>query len=203
MKTPMYLVLMLTLATSGTTDAQEIRLSGGYNGSDVGPAKSDGWVGRAGYQFSADLLLGHRLFFRTGTHFLVRNLNYSYVPANGDGVPSEVEQEYRYTERCLYVPAQLGFRFFDPVGDPTVNLYVVGGPSALFTLDTHLSDAELDVRSNSAMVLAGGGLGVTIGFLFVEGGYHAALDRSLHTSLTDPKVNMYYIMGGVRLQLAR
>lgn len=36
------------------SSAQEIRLYGGYNGSNVSKAGTEQWVGRAGYQFGAD-----------------------------------------------------------------------------------------------------------------------------------------------------
>lgn len=198
--------LLLTsavLAAASSATAQEIRLSAGYNGSQVQEAGRDGWLGKGGYQFGADLLLGGQLFLRTGGHLLVRNLDYSYLRSDDNGLPETAPDDFDYTSRSLRVPAQVGFYLLDPEDSPGFNVYAVAGPSLVYALSTELDANELEVRTKDAQVYLGFGAGATLGFLFVEGGYDAALARSVETRLTDPKFNYYYLMGGVRLRLAK
>lgn len=197
------LITTSVIAMAITASAQELRLSAGYNGSQVQEAGRDGWLGKGGYQFGADLLLGHQLFLRTGAHLLVRNLNYSYVRADENGLPETTPDDFNYTSRSLRVPAQVGLYLLDPEDRPGFNVYAVGGPSLVYTLSTELDANELEVQTKDAQVYLGFGAGATLGFLFVEGGYDVALARSVETRLTDPKFNYYYLMGGVRLRLAR
>ena len=202
MKTIALLIVPLLLLPF-TTQAQELRLSGGYNGSNVREVGDAGWTGRGGYQLGADLLLGGQLFLRTGAHLVVRDLNYSYYPAGENGLPSETPSDFRYTDRSLRVPAQVGLYLLDPDEDPGLNVYAVGGPSLLYVLNTELSNDALDVETRDAQLYLGAGLGVTLGFVFLEGGYDFALNEQLSTEPTDARVNLYYLQAGVRLQLAR
>ena len=47
-RVPLLLSLTLSIAVLSTVSAQEIRLGGGYNGSNVNKAGTDRWTGRAG-----------------------------------------------------------------------------------------------------------------------------------------------------------
>jgi hypothetical protein len=191
-------LLALSLSTA-TVSAQEIRLSGGYNASNVSEAGDEQWVGRAGYQFGADLMLGQRWFVKPGVHFLVRELR--YTQAGTDDVPA---QEFRYTNRSLSVPVLLGFNLMDPADDPGVNLYVMGGPTALMSLSADLDNDELDVETRGTQWYLGGAAGLSFGFLFIEGGYNAAMSNVFkgESFETNPKVNQGYAIAGVRLRLA-
>lgn len=203
MRTNNIFLIALTAALPTLSQGQELRLSGGYNGSNVQPANGEGWTGRAGYQFGADLLLGDQMFLRTGLHLLVRNLDYTYAEANGQGIPDAPPEDFDYTSRSLRVPLQVGLHVLDPEKGTALNAYAVAGPSLLYTLNTRLSQDELEVTTTDMQGYLGFGLGATLGFLFIEGGYDVALSRAVETNFTDPKVNMYYLMGGLRLQLAR
>ncbi|MEO8589592.1 MAG: porin family protein [Flavobacteriales bacterium] len=187
------------------SQAQEFRLGGGYNGSNVQEAGPDQWVGRAGYQFGADLLLGGHWFVKPGLHFEVRNLNYSVAGVNEDGTPTGTDVEFRYTERALRVPLLGGLRLMDPADDPAFNIYLFGGPTALFNLSADLDNDALDVATKPAQWFLGFGAGLEISFIFLEAGYDVAMSNVFEGDDfdTNPKVNNLYISGGVRLQLAK
>ncbi|MEZ4740321.1 MAG: porin family protein [Flavobacteriales bacterium] len=189
-------MLLISMASNG----QEIHLSGGYNGSNVQEAGDEQWSGLAGYQFGADVLLGDRWFVKPGIHFLVRNLNYSYADAVG-----ATQQEYEYTSRSLAIPLMLGRNLLDPSSDPSINLYVMGGPTALFGLNTDLDNNALTVETNSTQWYLGFGAGLHLGIFFVEGGYDVAMTNVFNGDEfeTNPKVNYLHAIAGVRLQLAR
>lgn len=193
-------LLSLLLLGSLPCMAQELHLSGGYNGSNVSEAGNEHWVGHAGYQFGADLLLGHHWFLKPGVHLLVRNLNYTY--SNGTDISA---QEYRYTSRSLAVPVLLGLNLMDPADEPAVNVYIQGGPTALMRLDADLDNDQLDVQTNGTQWYLGFGAGVELGFLFIEGGYNAAMSNVFKGDAfqTNPKVNYMYAEAGVRLRLAK
>ncbi|MFT3885273.1 MAG: outer membrane beta-barrel protein [Flavobacteriales bacterium] len=179
--------------------AQEFRFSGGYNGSNVSDAGNEHWVGKAGYQFGADLVLGQRWFVRPGIHFLVRNVDYTY--SNGTNVTA---QDFTYTSRALRVPVVLGFNLLDASDDPPFNVSVFGGPSALMNLSADLDNSSLDVRTRDTQWYLGFGADVTLGFLFVEGGYDVAMSNVFAGDAfrTNPKVNFLHLSAGIRLQLA-
>lgn len=193
-------LLSLSLCALGlSASAQEFRLSGGYNGSNVSEAGNEHWVGRAGYQFGADLVLGQRWFLKPGVHFLVQNLDYSY--SNGTDVNA---QQFTYTSRSLRVPVLVGFNLLDAADDPAINVNVFGGPSALMNLNADLDNNALNVETTGTQWYLGFGAGVTLGFLFVEGGYDVAMSNVFKgdTFNTNPKANFVHASVGVRLQLA-
>ncbi len=195
--------LLCSLLLLGATGAmaQEFRLSAGYNGSNVTKSGDENWVGKAGYQFGLDALIGnHHLFVKPGLHFLVRNLRYSY--SNGIDV---VAQDYRYTSRSLSIPIMVGVRVLDPVDDALVNAYVLGGPTALIALSADLDNNSLDIETQGAQWYLGFGAGLTAKFLFLEGGYNAAMSNVFKGNdfNTNPRVNYVYGIIGVRLVLAK
>lgn len=183
---------------------QEFHLSGGYNGSNVREAGYERWVGRAGYQFGADLLLGGVWFVRAGAHLQVRNLNYTVAGLDPNGDPIGTDTEFRYTSRSLRVPLGLGRHLLDPAGDPPINVYVLAGPTALFNLTAELENDQLDVRTNATQWYLGFAGGVELGFLFAEAGYDLAMTDvfSGQGFRTDPRVNQVYAVAGLRFQLA-
>jgi hypothetical protein len=124
-RVPLLLSLTLSIAVLSTVSAQEIRLGGGYNGSNVNKAGTDRWTGRAGYQFGADVMLGNRFFVKPGIHFMVRNMNYTVVDTSTSPVANNVE--FRYTDRWLVVPVHVGVHLLDPADDHTVNAYIQAG----------------------------------------------------------------------------
>lgn len=191
-------ISLLLLALPGA--AQEFRLSGGYNGSNVAEAGRERWSGRAGYQFGADLVLGRQWFIKPGVHLLVRNLNYTYA-----GVADVPAQEYRYTSRSLAVPLMLGVNLIDPANDPALNIYALGGPTAVFNLDADLDNDQLQVETSSAQWYLGFGGGLSLGFLFVEGGYNVAMSNVFDGEAfdTNPRVNNAYAIAGLRLRLSQ
>jgi len=194
--------LLCSLLLFGATGAmaQEFHFSGGYNGSNVREAGNELWVGKAGYQFGADVLIGNRAFVKPGVHFLVRNLNYTF--SNGTDVTA---QNYTYTGRSLSVPVMVGLRLLDPANDTPVNVYIQGGPTALIALSTKLGNDELTVETTGTQWYIGFGGGVTFSFLFVEAGYNAAMTNVFKGEEfnTNPKVNFMYASAGVRLMLAK
>lgn len=199
------LVAMLVTASTATTHAQEFRLGGGYTGSNVREAGDEHWTGRAGYLLGADLVLGKQWFLKPGLYLQVRNLNYSLAGTNEDGTPTGTDVEFRYTDRSLRIPLMLGRRLFDPTGDPAVNVYVMGGPTALLSLSADLDNDALDVETKPAQWYLGFGGGAEIGFIFLEAGYEVAMSNVFEgeTFGTNPKVNNVYLSAGVRLQLAK
>lgn len=194
------ILLPLALAASLPSFAQEIHLSGGYNASNVSSAGDEHWVGRAGYQFGADLLLGNRWFVKPGLHFLVRNLNFSYSSAAA--VPA---QDFHYTSRSLAIPVMLGLNLMDPADEPPMNVYVLGGPTALMRLSADLDNDELNVETRGTQWYIGFGAGADLGFLFVEGGYNVAMSNVFDGDAfrTNPKANYLYASAGVRLKFAK
>lgn len=193
------MLLSLCLALAMPMAAQDFRLSGGYNGSNVSKSGEEQWVGRAGYQFGADLTLGDKWFVKPGVHLLVRNLNYTF--SEGTNI---AEQEFQYTSRSLSVPLMLGLRLMDPAGDPPLNIYLLGGPTALMNLDADLDNDQLDVETRGTQWYLGAGGGVELGFLFVEGGYNVAMSNVFKGEDfdTNPKVDYGYAIAGLRLRLA-
>ena len=182
------------------SNAQELHLSGGYNGSNVQEAGDEGWTGRGGYQFGADLRLGQRWFLEPGVHFMVRNLNYTYVTA-----PEIPAQEFRYTSQSLRVPLMLGRNLMDPASEPAFNVSILGGPTALIGLSSDLDQDELTVETRGTQWYLGFAGEVQLGFLFVKGGYDVAMSNVFKGEDfdTNPKVNFYHLAAGIRLKLAQ
>lgn len=199
------LALASLLVIPALTSAQEVHLYGGYNGSNVSKAGDEGWVGKAGYQFGADLMLGNRVFVKPGVEFLVRNLNYTYAGTAPDGTVVGTDQEFEYTSRALRVPIMLGIHLIDPADDPAANVYVMAGPSALMNLNADLHNNALNVETTGTQWQIGFGAGVELGFLFVEGGYDVAMSNVFKGNdfQTNPKVNFLHINAGLRLRLAK
>lgn len=199
------LVAMVSVITTISARAQEFRLGGGYNGSNVREAGDEQWTGRAGYQFGADVLLGGKWFLKPGVHLLVRNLNYTIGGLNPDGTLNGTGTEFRYTSRSLRVPLLAGLHVLDPANDPAFNIYIMGGPTALFNLSADLDNDALDVETRQAQWYLGFGGGVELSFLFVEAGYDVAMSNVFEGESfnTNPNVNNVYIAGGVRLNLAK
>ncbi len=180
--------------------AQEFHLSAGYNGSNVQKAGDEGWIGRGGYQFGADVKLGQRWFLEPGIHFLVRNLNFTYTTAAD--IPA---QEFRYTSRSLRVPLMLGFNLIDQSEDLDFNASIMGGPTALIGLSSQLDQQELSVTTRGTQWYLGFAGEITLGFLFVNAGYDVAMSNVFDGDpfSTNPKVNFYHASAGVRLKLAK
>ena len=193
-----HLLLACSVLCVAAASAQEFRLSGGYNGSNVVKAGEEQWTGRAGYQFGADVVLGGKWFLKPGVHLLVRNMNYTL--STGPDIP---EEEFQYTSRSLAIPMMLGLHLMDPVGDPPLNIYLLGGPTALMNLNADLDNDELDVETNNTQWYLGFGGGLTFSFLFAEAGYNVAMTNVFDGDAfeTNPKVNQVYAIAGVRLRL--
>jgi hypothetical protein len=182
--------------------AQEFRFGGGYNGSNVREAGDEQWVGRAGYHFGVDLVLGRTWFLRPGAYFQVRNLDYSVAGLDQNGNPNGTDVEFRYTDRSLRVPLLAGFRLLDP--DSPLNIYVVGGPTALFNVSADLNNDELNVETSRTQWYIGAGAGLELSFLFLEGGYNVAMSDVFEGQRfeTNPRVNQVTLTAGIRLRLA-
>lgn len=187
-----------------TAHAQEFRFSGGYNGSNVSEAGPEAWMGRAGYQFGVDAVLGQRWFLKPGLHFLVRNLDYSLATTDAEGNPVTTNEDFQYSSRSLRIPVHIGLRILDPANDPGINVYAFGGPSALMNLNADLDNDALDVETTKTQWYLGFGGGLELGFLFLEAGYDVAMSNVFEGSdfSTNPKVNYVYASAGLRLRLA-
>jgi len=199
------LAALLSCAAISTAHAQDFRLGGGYTGSNVREAGEEQWIGRAGYQFGADLVLGRQWFVKPGIYLQVRNLNYSLAGTNEDGSPTGTDVEFRYTSRALRVPLMLGRRLLDPSDSPAVNIYIMGGPTALFGLTADLDNDELDAETKAAQWYLGFGGGAEISFIYLEAGYDVAMSNVFEGDAfdTNPMVNNLYLSAGVRLRLAQ
>lgn len=194
-------LILLPLLSS----AQEVRLYGGYNGSNVAKAGTEHWRGRSGYQFGADVLIGKRFFVMPGIEFVVRNLHYTYAgpgPGSSTTLPSA---EFEYTSRSLRIPVMVGLHLIDPENDPTVNLYLMAGPSAMMNLSADLNNDQLNVKTNGTQWYLGFGGGLEVSFLFLEAGYDVAMTNVFKDSNfdTNPKINFLHVNAGVRLKLAK
>ncbi|MBK7385178.1 MAG: hypothetical protein IPI81_17885 [Flavobacteriales bacterium] len=100
-----------------------------YNASNVREAGDEHWIGRGGYQFGIDALLGNnRLFVKPGMHFLVRNLRYTY--SNGTDVVAQTAHTPAVRPACRSAGCAIGT---DPAteseGEPLCN----GEPTALIS----------------------------------------------------------------------
>lgn len=197
--------ILTTSAPVLSIQAQELRLSGGYNGSNVSEAGPELWVGRAGYQFGADVQLGQRWFLQPGVHLQVRNLNYTLAGTDANGNPTGTNNEFKYTDRSLRVPIMAGLNLMDPANDPAFNVYLLGGPTALFLLKADLNNDALDIQTSKSQWYLGFGGGASFSFLFVEAGYDVAMSDVLSGSgfQTDPKVNQFRVLAGLRFRLAQ
>ncbi|MCC7502217.1 MAG: PorT family protein [Flavobacteriales bacterium] len=198
-------IALLASAMFSNLQAQELRLSGGYNGSNVSEAGPEMWVGRAGYQFGADVQLGGRWFVQPGIHFQVRNLNYTLAGTDTNGNLTGANTEFKYTDRSLRVPIMAGLNLMDPAKDPAFNVYLLGGPTALFMLKADLDYDALDVQTSKSQWYIGFGGGASFSFLFVEGGYDVAMSDVFSGSgfQTNPKVNQFRVLAGLRFRLAQ
>jgi hypothetical protein len=192
-------LLLLTSLISTPLAAQEFRLSGGYNGTNVAEAGTERWSGRPGYQFGADLQLGSRWFVRPGIHFVVSSLNYTVAAA-----PELPQQDFTYTSRALRIPVVLGFNLLDASDDPAFNVNVFGGPSALMNLNADLDQDEFTADTSPAQWYLGFGAGIAFGFLFADVGYDVAMSNVFDGDAfqTNPKANFLHAKAGVRLVLA-
>jgi hypothetical protein len=92
----------------------------------------------------------------------------------------------------------------DPAEDPGFNVYVMGGPTALMNLSADLDNDELSVETRGTQWYLGAAGGLSFGFLFIEGGYNAAMSNVFkgESFETNPKVNHGYAIAGLRLRLA-
>ncbi len=200
MKTLLSLLMTGAALSAVSVHAQEFHLSAGYNGSNVQKAGDEGWIGRGGYQFGADIKFGQRWFLEPGIHFLVRNVNFTYATAAD--VPA---QNFKYTSRSLLVPLMLGFNLMDPADDPAVNVSIMGGPSALIGINSELDGQSLNVTTRGTQWYLGFAGEVEFGFLFVNAGYDVAMSNVFegNSFTTNPKVNFYHAAAGVRLKLAK
>jgi len=186
--------------TCARTSAQEFHFSAGYNGTNVQKAGEEGWVGRGGYMFGADVKLGQRWFLEPGIHFMVRNLDFTYATA-----ADITAQEFRYTERSLRVPLMLGRNLLDTADDTAVNVSLMGGPTALIGLSSELDRNSLDVTTQGTQWYLGFAGEVQFGSLFVNGGYDVAMSNVFdgESFETNPKANFYHLAAGLRLALAK
>jgi Outer membrane protein beta-barrel domain len=199
------LVALLASASFTALHAQELRLGGGYTGSNVREAGTEKWKGRAGYMLGVDLLLGQRIFVKPGLHLQVRNLNYTVLGIGPNGEHDGTETEYKYTSRALRVPVLVGARLLAPAAENDFNMYVMGGPTALIAINADLDDNSLNVTTRSTQWYLGLGLGMEYKFLFLDGGYDVAMTNVFEGDgiNTNPKVNNLYIAAGIRFVLKK
>lgn len=197
------LLALLGTASVSTTQAQEIRLGGGYSGSKVDKTGTENWKGRAGYQFGIDLLLGKRFFLKPGIYMQVRNLDYTTVGVGEDGQPNGIETERRYTSKALRIPLMGGIRLIDPADGTEFNVYALGGPTALIGLNTEQDDNTLSFTTRSTQWYLGFGLGFEYKFLFFDAGYDVGMTNVFNGDgvNTNPKVNNTHITAGLRFVL--
>jgi len=193
----------ISTVSLSTLHAQELRLGGGYTGSNVREAGNEKWVGRAGYQLGVDFLIGQRVFLKPGLHLQVRNLNYTLVDLDNNGQATSTSTEFRYTSRALRVPVLVGLRLMDPADEPDFNVYVMAGPTALIGINANLNNSALNVSTRSTQWYLGAGLGFEFKFLFLEGGYDVAMTNVFNGDgiNTNPKVNNLYLAAGLRFVL--
>ena len=194
---------LLASASFTSLQAQELRLGGGYTGSNVQENTKEQWVGRAGYQFGVDVLIGNRLFVKPGFHVLTRNLDYTLLGLGPDGLPNGNNTDIRYKSQSLRIPVLAGIRLFAPSDETDFNLYAMGGPTALIGLDANLSNTLLVVSTNATQWYLGISAGMEYRFLFVEAGYDVAMTNVFQGDgiNTNPKVNNSYIVAGLRFLL--
>lgn len=199
------LALLLINGTATTLQAQELRLGGGYSGSNIRESGSEKWVGRAGYQFGVDVLIGERLFVKPGLHFQARNLRYTVLGIGANGDLDGTSSEYKYTSRALRIPVLLGVRLLEPNEENGFNAYVMGGPTALIAINADSDNNSLNVTTRSTQWYLGAGLGFEYKFIFLEGGYDVAMSNVFKGDgiNTNPKVNNLYVAAGVRFGLKR
>lgn len=187
----------LFMVTALGAQSQTFHLSGGFSGSDVREAGEERWVGRGGYQFGADVLIGNRLFIKPGIHFVERNMRYSLLDGG-----TLTQREFKYTSQSVSVPVLVGANLIDPLAGGKFNAYLMAGPTALIGLRTNLNNSSLSVTTRGTQWYLGGGAGLGYGPVFLEGGYHLAMSNVFKGEgfSTNPKVNYAYIIAGVRLR---
>jgi len=206
MRNPIPLFILLGgMLLPTLSSAQELRLYGGYNGTNVKEAGDEQWTGRSGYQFGADLLIGDRWFLMPGVEFIVQNLNYTYAGTSPDGSINYPSEEFKYTSNSLRIPLMLGVNLFDPATDPVLNVYLLGGPSAMMNLNADLNNNALHVETNNTQWYLGFGGGLELGFLFVEAGYDVGMSNVFKGDdfHTNPEVNFLHVNAGLRLRLVQ
>jgi Outer membrane protein beta-barrel domain len=198
-------VCILASSTLASVQAQELRLGGGYVGSNIRESGIEKWVGKAGYQFGVDLLLGQRLFVKPGLHLQVRSLNYTVNGVDQDGLPNGTKNEYQYTSQSLRIPVMVGVRLIGTSAENDFNLYFMGGPTALIAVNAELEDNSFNVTTRATQWYLGAGLGFEYKFLFLEGGYDVGITNVfLGDGInTNPKVNDVYAAAGVRFVLKK
>ncbi|MBK8500136.1 MAG: PorT family protein [Flavobacteriales bacterium] len=197
------LVALLASASLTTLHAQELRLGGGYNSSNVRESGTEKWVGRAGYQLGVDLLIGQRLFVKPGIHLHVRNLRYTTIGIGQDGQPNGTENEFRYTSNSLRVPVLVGVRLLQPSEENDFNMYAMAGPTALIGMKADLNNNALNITTRNTQWYLGIGAGFEYKFLFLEAGYDVAMTNVFEGDgiNTNPKVNNAYIAAGLGFML--
>jgi hypothetical protein len=199
------LAALIANGAFATLHAQELRFGGGYSGSNIRETGDEKWVGRAGYQFGIDVLIGERVFVKPGVHLQVRNLRYTVLGLGPNGSPDGTSSEFKYTSRALRIPVLLGARLLEPNDENGFNAFVMGGPTALIGLNTDSDDNSFNVTTRGTQWYLGAGLGLEYKFIFLEGGYDVAMSNVFKGDgiNTNPKVNNLYVAAGVRLGLKR
>ena len=195
--------VIITAASVGTLQAQELRLGGGYSGSKVDADGSDNWKGRAGYQYGLDVLIGNRFFLKPGIYMQIRNLDYTTVGIGQDGVSNGITTETRYTSKALRIPLMGGIRLIEPTDGKDFNLYATGGPTALIGLSAELGDNTLNFATRSTQWYLGFGIGAEYRFLFLDAGYDVGMTNVFNGDgvNTNPRINNSYITAGLRFVL--
>lgn len=199
------LAFVIACGAPSWLSAQELRVGGGYSGSNIRESGAEKWVGRAGYQFGVDVLIGERLFVKPGLHLQVRNLRYTVLGVGQDGLPNGSASEYKYTSQALRIPVLAGVRLLAPPDGNGFNAYIMGGPTALVALKAKSDNNTLNVTTRSTQWYLGAGLGFEYRFLFLEGGYDVAMTNVFKGDgiNTNPKVNNLYVATGLRFGLKK
>ncbi|MCC5917941.1 MAG: PorT family protein [Cryomorphaceae bacterium] len=163
-----------------TSAAQFIYVGGGVNGyfinnPDGGSEFDASSFMRRGFQFGADVMLGGRLYFRPGLHFVGTETNLEYTANDGGQVSGTANFSH------FRIPLLGGFKILD---NSTLGAFVQTGPSGMAVLTVSESEVIEKIMDNDYRTLQWGwafGVGVRIRFVEASLSYDTGISRTFKT----------------------
>ena len=190
------LALFAFLALSQMAFAQlEIRPQVGVNSSTLTKDISLGsFDSDQGLQFGADLIIGNRFYVQPG--IMWESVKNRIQPGGED-------EELNFKINRVRVPLLVGYKIFPSETGRYFNIRLFTGPNASFAINKDVEDNNLsfdkdDIKGSVFGWNAGAGLDIAV--LFVDFGYTFGLSDVFKGLDGNPRNNLFYANGGLRIR---